>query len=181
MDQIVPELWTGRLYELWRRIEQHDFEPDQPLNFTRRLARDKAWNLSFARAAIDEYRRFCFLAIACADPVTPSEEVDAVWHQHLTYSRDYWNVWCGSVLRQPLHHDPTEGGPTEQARYRVQYAATLAQYEAYFGPPPEPFWPGTSQRFGTVPRYRAFDARRCKSMPHLMTGRPATIRRWFGH
>ena len=27
-------VWTAARQELWRRVEQHDFEPDTPLNFT---------------------------------------------------------------------------------------------------------------------------------------------------
>jgi hypothetical protein len=56
-------VWTPPRQALWRRIEQHDFEPDTPLNFTRRLARDHGWRLDEARAAVEAYRRFCFLAI----------------------------------------------------------------------------------------------------------------------
>jgi hypothetical protein len=66
-------VWTSARQELWRRIAQHDFEPDTPLNFTRRLARDHGWSLEDARAAVDAYRRFCFLAIVSPTPVTPSE------------------------------------------------------------------------------------------------------------
>ena len=40
--------WTPTRQDLWRRIEQHDFEPDTPLNFTRRLARDHGWSLEVA-------------------------------------------------------------------------------------------------------------------------------------
>jgi hypothetical protein len=83
-------VWTPARQELWRRLEQHDFEPDTALNFTRRLARDHGWSLEDARAAVDAYRRFCFLVIISPTPVTPSEVVDEVWHQHLIYSRDYW-------------------------------------------------------------------------------------------
>ena len=42
-------VWTSARQDLWRRIEQHDFEPDTPLNFTRRLARDHGWSLEHAR------------------------------------------------------------------------------------------------------------------------------------
>ncbi len=100
-------LWTPARQSLWHRIKQHNFEPDTPLNFTQRLARDHGWSLEEARAAVDAYRRFCFLAVVSPSPVTPSEIVDEVWHQHLVYSRDYWTIWCGEVLQVPLHHDPT--------------------------------------------------------------------------
>ena len=63
-------LWTPAREDLWRRIALHDFEPDTPLNFARRLARDHGWSLAFARAAVDAYRRFCCLAVLSP---TPSE------------------------------------------------------------------------------------------------------------
>jgi hypothetical protein len=148
------EIWTPPQKELWARIEGHDFEPSHPLNFTARLARDRGWTLAEARAAIDAYRRFCFLAAVSPSPVTPSEAIDEVWHQHLIYSRDYWDVWCGQVLRKALHHDPTPGGPDAQRRYRLQYAQTLALYEQFFGPPPAALWPATHKRFGPKPQFR---------------------------
>lgn len=164
--------WTQGLHALLARIESHPFDhgdacvaSGDPLGFTRRLARDHNWTLPFARAAIREYGRFCFLAVATPSPVTPSEEVDEVWHLHLTYSRDYWTVWCPTVLQTPLHHDPTKGGPAEQARFRAQYAQTLAAYEPFFGPPPEPFWPATHRRFRARPRFRMLDADRAIALP----------------
>jgi len=161
---------------LWRRICAHDFEPDTPLNFTLRLARDHGWTLGEARAAVDAYRRFCFLAVVSRTPMTPSEAVDEVWHQHLIYSRDYWDVWCAQVLRKTLHHDPTPGGPEAQKNYRRTYAETLALHEAYFGPPDAILWPATHERFGSRPRYRTVDKERAFVVP-----RPSHVfRRAFG-
>jgi hypothetical protein len=162
---VSGDAWGPELRSLWNRIENHEFEPDQPLNFTRRLARDKAWSLPFARGAVDEYRRFCFLTRAGAGVMTPSEEVDEVWHLHLTYTRDYWDIWCGTVLGAALHHDPTEGGPEQDRYFRQRYAATLQAYERFFGSPPALFWPATHVRFGPGPRYRAIDASRWFSLP----------------
>ena len=168
-------VWMPVRQELWRRLEQHDFEPDTPLNFTRRLARDHGWSLEEARGAVDAYRHFCFLAVVSPTPVTPSEVVDEVWHQHLIYSRDYWAVWCGERLRAPLHHDPTPGGPEADAIYRRQYAETLALHERFFGPSPPEFWPATHLRFGS-PRYHMTDRGRWLIMPKPIVW----IRRLFG-
>jgi hypothetical protein len=175
---------TPPIRELWARIERHDFEPGLALDFTRRLARDRDWSLVFARGAITEYRRFCFLAVTAGESRTPSEQVDEVWHQHLTYSRDYWDVWCADVLRVRLHHDPTRGGPAEQRRYRAQYASTLAHYETVFGPPDACYWPASHERFRGRPRFRTIDADRCivvtrpglAGLRTLIGGRPGGAR-----
>lgn len=180
METVEPAVWSAHERDLLARIEAHPFEcAGQILDFTRRLARDHGWSLDFARGAIREYRRFCFLAMVFDTPVTPSEEVDEVWHQHLTHSRDYWGVWCGQVLRGSLHHDPTEGGPAEQARYREQYAQTLARYEAFFGPPDILFWPAAHRRFRGRPRFRSVDTDRVYVVPKPLrsgwVGRGAAI------
>lgn len=164
IDQSEEPVWTQVRQALWQRIAQHDFEPDTPLNFTRRLARDHAWSLEEARAAVDAYRRFCFLAVVSPTPVTPSGIVDEVWHQHLVYSRDYWTIWCGEVLQSPLHHDPTPGGPEAQMTYRRQYAETLALHERVFGPPSAALWPATHLRFAG-PRYLVTDRERSLVIP----------------
>ena len=54
---------------LWHRIS--NFRLD---------AEENGWNRSFARRAAEEYRRFLFLAQVAGHPVSPSDEVDQVWH-----------------------------------------------------------------------------------------------------
>jgi uncharacterized protein (TIGR04222 family) len=167
--------WDGERRALWSRISAHPFEdPASGLDFARRLARERGWTMAVARGAIEEYRRFCFLAAASAAPVTPSEEVDEVWHLHLAYSRDYWDIWCATILRRKLHHDPTRGGAAELAHFRGQYAATLALYERWFGAPPELFWPATRARFRGKARFRTVDLDRV-----FVLRRPAMRRREF--
>jgi hypothetical protein len=175
MQQSQPDVWTDDLRELWCRIEHHDFEPGQCLNVTRRLASHTGWTLDTARAAIKEYRRFCFVAAATSEPVTPSEEVDEVWHFHLIYTSDYWDVWCRTVLRRPFHHNPTRGDADEDSGFCLQYATTLMRYERFFGVPPAGFWPPTHLRFGTVPRFRTIDAQRWFVFP-----RPKMVWRRIG-
>lgn len=160
--------WTCEQHDLWRRVQAHAFEdPSVGLDFTRRLARTMAWPVETARTGIAEYRRFCFLAAISTTPVTPSEQVDEIWHLHLTYTRDYWNGWCGTALGKTLHHDPTAGGDYEQAKFRIQYAETLALYERYFGPPDATFWPGLRERFRPTARYRLVDCDKRLVLPRL--------------
>jgi uncharacterized protein (TIGR04222 family) len=161
MNQIEMAVWGAGEHALWQRLCAHSFEhPDQGLDFTRRLAREQGWTPTEARAAIDEYRRFCFLACVSSVDATPSAEVDEVWHLHLIHTRDYWSKFCPEVLQTTLHHGPTRGGNAERLRYRQQYADTLARYEQWFGPPPERWWPSTNERFADRAPWVRVDARR---------------------
>lgn len=139
--------------DLWQRLEAHNIgPPDASLTFTARLARENRWSSEYAARVILEYKRFCYLARTAGHQVTPSDAVDQAWHLHLTYSRDYWEVFCADVLGAPLHHGPTAGGSTERARYYDQYAATLKAYEAAFGEaPPSDIWPDAKRRFEIDP------------------------------
>ena len=116
--------------------------------FSRRLARDNGWTPTYVQRVVREYKRFAFLAIAAGHPVTPSDQVDQVWHLHLLYTQSYWKEFCGDVLRQPLQHGPTKGGGSEREKFNDWYGRTLASYRAFFGeePPPD-IWPAPAQRF----------------------------------
>lgn len=140
--------------DLWQRIAAHRIGPaDASLTFTARLARENRWSISEAERVIGEYKRFCYLALTAGHEVTPSDAVDQAWHLHLTYSRDYWEVFCPQVLRAPFHHGPTSGGPVEAGRYYRQYAETLSSYERTFGEiPPAAIWPAAIRRFKVDPR-----------------------------
>ncbi len=137
---------------LWRRIAVIDFDDkNAELTFSSRLARENRWSESYAKRAVEEYKRFAYLAVAAGHDVTPSDEVDQVWHLHLTYTRHYWDVFC-KALGVPLHHGPTAGGSLENRRYRDNYTATLASYETAFGaPPPADIWPPSEARFAAAP------------------------------
>lgn len=145
--------WNLEARQLWERIGRHPFTEA----FISKLMQGQGWNRSEALAAIEEYRRFSLLACVDGNGATPSDQVDEVWHLHLTHTRDYWNVWCASVLRMPLHHEPSRGSGQELAHYRAQYAQTLARYEAWFADPPARWWPGTRQRFRRPARFRRID------------------------
>jgi len=145
---------------LWQVINAYDIDAaDVALPFSRRLARDNGWSAEFTRRAIDEYKRFIYLACVSGRTVTPSEEVDCVWHQHLIYTRDYWDRFCGEILRRPIHHCPTQGGQVEADKYRDCYRQTLALYETEFGAvPPRDLWPEEAVRFAR-PTTRQVDMR----------------------
>jgi len=145
---------------LWHRLRIFQFDdPDARLDFSRRLARENAWSLEFAQQVIEEYKRFCYLALRAGHPVTPSDQVDQAWHLHLVYTRNYWQQFCGEVLEAPLHHGPTRGGALENAKYHDWYSATLVSYQQHFGaPPPSDIWPAPSARFRDAGAFRRVNA-----------------------
>lgn len=134
---------------LYQRIQEFSLdEPESQLSFSKRLARDNGWSLSYAQRAIAEYKKFAFLAVVAGHPVTPSDQVDQVWHLHLSYTRSYWQEFCPHILQTTLHHNPTRGGLAEGVKFEDWYSKTLASYQQFFGIPPRDIWSNPKDRFG---------------------------------
>lgn len=133
---------------LYQRLREFEFdEPGTELTFAARLARENGWSRRYVHRVIDEYKKFAFLSVVSGNVVCPSEDVDEVWHLHLTYTRSYWHVFC-PLLGRPLHHHPTKGGPAELAKHIRWYGQTLVSYRRWFGgDPPRNIWPSAAQRF----------------------------------
>ena len=137
MADAAPNGASWRDHPVWQRLSGYVIGPaDAEQSFAQRLAKENGWSAGEAERVIEEYRRFCFLAVTAGHPVTPSEAVDQAWHLHLAYTRDYWQCFCPKVLERELHHGPTQGGETERDKHFEQYALTLKTYEELFGPVP---------------------------------------------
>ncbi|MBD2092426.1 TIGR04222 domain-containing membrane protein [Microcoleus sp. FACHB-1515] len=140
--------------ELYQRLQAFALdEAKADFPFSARLAHENNWSIAFAKRAIEEYKKFAFLAVIAGHPVTPSDQVDQVWHLHLTYTRSYWDEFCPQVLQMPLHHGPTKGGAQEQNKFNDLYARTIASYRTFFGTPPADLWPAPHLRFGRDCRF----------------------------
>ena len=91
--------------------------------------------------ALEEYKRFLSLKVGALDwyagLLSPTPEVDAVWHEHILHTMDYMDT-C-AVLGVPdnvriIHHNP-EGGNDERARCkRLRKASSM--YQEVFGEHP---------------------------------------------
>lgn len=127
--------------DLWARLEAFEFDKGRgTAPFSVKLALGEGWSVAFTARVIEEYRRFLYLTQVSDRQVTPSQIVDAAWHMHLTFTRDYWEDLCPNVIGKAVHHQPC-AGEEEMPRYRNQYAATKALYEAEFGmEPPADIW-----------------------------------------
>lgn len=178
---MAGDAWGDLQRARWSRLSAHapggvrDAE-----HFAARLMRENAWTNDETLAAIEEYRRFVFLACS-GTPATPSRAVDAVWHAHLLYTRDYWLEFCPNVLGMPLHHEPGRGRE-EDARYAAQYARTLDAYERIFGPPPPRWWPRRAPAGAPPVRGRGLATASLLLSPALASAsmRPANPLDWTG-
>lgn len=159
--------------ELWDRVSAFAIDEGvEDLTFAARLAAENDWTTEFAERAIEEYRRFVYLAMRAGHAVTPSDQVDQVWHLHLTYTRSYWECLCGQVLGRPLHHGPTKGGGSEDAKYRAWYERTLQSYRDAFGAePPADVWPAADIRFGEDLHFK-----RVNTWRHWVVAKPVVSR-----
>ncbi len=163
--------------ELLARILTFDIDGgESALPFAARLAREQGWSRTYADRVIEEYKRYVFLATTAGFVVCPSEDVDAAWHLHLTYTKSYWKRFCGEVLNRPLHHEPTKGGPAEGEKHLAMYADTLAVYRTAFGSDaPSDIWPGGAERFGDDTKHRAVNTARNWVIPKAPVKRVAQL------
>ena len=136
---------------IWQHLR--DFQLDDPqagFRFSDRLERENGWLYHYCLRAIEEYKRFIFLARFAGHPVTPSDEVDQVWHLHLLYTRSYWKEMCEGILGADIHHGPTKGRE-QRDDFKDYYTRTLDAYADFFGArPPEDIWPPSDIRFKYV-------------------------------
>ncbi len=135
---------------LWQKINHFQLdEPNVDLSFSDRLARENGWTLEYALRCVQEYKKFMFLICLATHPLTPSDQVDQVWHLHLLYTQSYWKDFCGNILGREVHHGPTKGGGQERDKFTDWYARTKELYAHTFNEePPVDIWPPSAIRFG---------------------------------
>lgn len=125
--------------ELWQKILDFDFDNsggDYP--FTVRLASENRWTEYFTQQAILEYRKFMYLAATAGAMVSPSEIVDAVWHQHLIFTQSY-KAFC-ALLGKDIQHIPSTHNAQEAAAFKEAATRTRECYQEPFGRQPKEIW-----------------------------------------
>jgi len=138
--------------DLWEKIQAFELDdPDVAFTFSERLARENGWGMDYALRCIDEYKKFMYLICISDHPLTPSDQVDQVWHLHLVYTQSYWIHFCENVLGRFVHHGPTKGGNEEQTKFYDWYEKTKQLYLSSFQEnPPEDIWPEPDDRFDAM-------------------------------
>jgi hypothetical protein len=142
---------TDQQAELWNSIKEFELDDiHASFSFSDRLVRENAWSLEYALRAIFEYKKFMFLICISKTPLTPSDQVDQVWHLHLIYTESYWIDFCQNTLQQPIHHGPTKG-VEQRGNFREYYQHTLSFYKKIFQTiPPKDIWNDIDTRFKDI-------------------------------
>jgi hypothetical protein len=136
----------------WREIKNFELDdPDASFSFTDRLARENGWTLEYSIRTIMEYKKFIFLLTITNHPLTPSDQVDQVWHLHLLYTQSYWEDFCKNTINKKIHHGPTKGGANEKEKYNNWYNKTKTLYTKTFNTEiPKDIWPTNEIRFSEI-------------------------------
>lgn len=136
-----------------KQLQQHLnlLSQDRKFSFIDRLCQENNWSKHFAQECIDEYIKFLYLIIHSQQELTPSDEVDQVWHLHLQYSRSYQKM-CEEIGFF-IHHEPTKGGRSQKNKFDIQYEKTKKIYEEILGTkPPVHIWDSAESRFKIKPQ-----------------------------
>ena len=137
---------------LWEKINSFEMDDEEAdFTFTERLARENDWKIEYALRVVQEYKKFMFLNCIAEHPLTPSDQVDQVWHLHLLYTQSYWIDFCENTLHQKIHHGPTKGGATEKNKFTNWYEKTKELYLSTFkAETPIDIWPSSEIRFSEI-------------------------------
>ena len=81
---------TPTQVELYAKIKKFKLDSlDDRRSFSAKLAWEYQWSQIYTLRAIQEYKKFLFLAMTADHIVSPSVVVDRVWHHHLLFTHSY--------------------------------------------------------------------------------------------
>jgi hypothetical protein len=147
--------------------------------FAVQLAADNAWSVEYSEQVIKEYKRYLFLMMVAGHKVSPSDQVDQAWHQHMLCSYSYWEDFCENTVQTKIHHWPA-GGSTD---FHDWYAKTITSYTRFFGhPPPENIWVSPAMRLKTRTYFIRVDKEKNWVFPKIDLSEmfKKSIRKWGG-
>ena len=122
----------AELYSKLRNFKLDELSSPYPMSV--KLAWEYHWSEIYTLRAMNEYKKYVFLAAIAEGMVSPSSTIDCVWHYHLLYTQSYWVELCDKILGKSLHHYPGDEGAGQRYEY------TLNLYQKYFGSPPTDIW-----------------------------------------
>ncbi|CAN5923674.1 hypothetical protein BH11PSE3_BH11PSE3_45990 [soil metagenome] len=99
----------------------------------RKVIEDEGWSDKIADYAELRYRRFlCMHLLNPRLPLVPPPDIDAVWHQHILFTREYTRD-CDRLFGLYLHHNPASGAAGEAEMMERGAMAAAKFYADTFG------------------------------------------------
>jgi len=109
-----------------------DYKPPDAL--LRRYMAENKTDLATAKKAFMALKQFLFVCATAKHSCSPSIAIDAMWHEFLMFSKEYYN-FCLQYFGTVVHHHPTEVMMNES--YRNTRDSALKN----FGKLDRKFWP----------------------------------------
>lgn len=126
---------------LWQRLQDHSFPLDDQ-GMTLRSYLDKKTQLAGSgglnfdsvtaeksKIAVQEYRRFLYLAAISDGAAVPSPLIERLWQTHITHSKVYFDQFSPRIMGRVIHHTPGR----DSAAMDQAYLDTLELYRVEFG------------------------------------------------
>ena len=99
----------------------------------RKVVDEKGWGVKIADYAELRYRRFlCMHLINPRLLLVPPPDIDAFWHRHILFTRQYVRD-CETLFGTFLHHSPASGEEGEAAAMQQGAMETAKFYADTFG------------------------------------------------
>lgn len=118
-----------------------------PPRFLDNLMSEQLIDANTANKWLLEYRKYLVLAYLTDQMISPSEQVDQVWHLHMTYTQHYRATYQ-TLIERDFKHSPSAGGSSEGKKFQNIYGDTLDFYKAVFlMDAPTDVWESVKQRF----------------------------------
>lgn len=102
-----------------------------------KIVDDLCVNEKTAEMAFHSFKQFIAIKAFCQSEVTPSVELDRIWHIFLIYTKHY-RGFCNEYFGNFIDHSPTD-----HASHAEQYLATRDLATTIFGRLDEKYWPNS--------------------------------------
>lgn len=122
-----------------------------PPKFMEILMNEQMISASLAKEWIAEYKKYLLMCYISNESVSPSREVDEVWHLHQHFTEEYAK-FCQEMFGCLLAHAPSAHDGSEKEDFMALYNKTLDFYSKLFGEIPRHIWPEAAVRFGPANR-----------------------------
>jgi hypothetical protein len=123
MIQYIKNQW------LWHKIKNANLLTGDVDNniFKNRLKAKYKWTEEKCDDLISQYKQFLFIAATSNESETPTQEVDEVWHEHILFTRDYFDDWT-KILGKTIHHAPDK--VIDEEKTEKVFAKTQSKLDA---------------------------------------------------